>query len=183
MPDSPYIFGPARASEMSDRSVAWELARYSIDRGDPTGWFEKLYLLAEADPEVVPWADMIPNPHLASWAERERIDGRGRRALVVGCGYGDDAEWLSGRGFGVVAFDVSSTAVVAARRRFPSSSVSYHVADVLEMPGGWRGAFDLVFEAYTLQVLLGEFRAAAAGMIASAVESSREAKSFGGCPA
>ena len=157
---------------MSDRSVARELARYSIDRGDPTGWFEELYLLAEADPEVVPWADMRPNPHLVSWAERERIDGRGRRALVVGCGYGDDAEWLSGRGFGVVAFDVSSTAVAAARRRFPSSSVSYHVADVLKMPGEWRDAFDLVFEAYTLQVLLGEFRAAAAGMIASAVKDT-----------
>ena len=27
---------------------------------------------------------------------------------------------------------------------------------VLKMPGEWRDAFDLVFEAYTLQVLLGE---------------------------
>ncbi len=157
---------------MEDRTVARELARSSVDRGDPTGWFEELYRLGEAAPEVVPWADMRPNPHLVSWTEGKGIEGGGRSALVVGCGYGDDAEWLSGLGFDVVAFDVSSTAVAAARQRFPRSSVDYRVADVLRMPAEWRGAFDLVFEAYTLQVLLGASRVAAAGMIASAVKDT-----------
>ena len=157
---------------MIDRSVALELAKQSIGRGDPTGWFEELYIMAEVHPNIVPWADRRPNPHLVSWAESIELSGNGRSALVVGCGYGDDAEWLSKIGFEVVAFDVSRTAIAAARRRFPKSRVQYVVADVLNLPDEWRGAFDFVLEAYTLQVLLGESRAAAARMIASTVKDT-----------
>jgi SAM-dependent methyltransferase len=52
----------------------------------------------------------------------------------------------------VVAFEVAATAVARARDRFPGSSVDYLVADVLAPPVGWRAAFDLVAETYTLQV-------------------------------
>src|ERR1017187_3833871 len=52
VPDSAYIFGRARASELSERSVARELARASIDRGDPTGRLEKLYVLLEAESPI-----------------------------------------------------------------------------------------------------------------------------------
>src|SRR5580698_10377381 len=79
---------------MADRSTARELAERSLSNGDPTGWFEELYHLAERQPGVVPWADKRPNPHLVEWLEQRRISGRDRLALVVGCGYGDDAEWL-----------------------------------------------------------------------------------------
>ncbi|MDG6997227.1 MAG: class I SAM-dependent methyltransferase [Nitrososphaerota archaeon] len=157
---------------MVDRSVARELARQSIKRGDPTGWFEELYLMAEYHPEIVPWADRRPNPHLVAWAENNKLAGTGRSALVVGCGYGDDAEWLAGRGFDVVAFDVSRTAIQAAHHRFPNSEVNYLVADALNLPEEWRGAFDFVFESYTLQVLHGESRATAARMIASTVKET-----------
>lgn len=157
---------------MIDRSVARELARQSIDRGDTMGWFEELYMMAEFHPEIVPWADRRPNPNLVKWAQTQDFAGMGRSALVVGCGYGDDAEWLSSKGFDVVAFDVSRTAIGAARSRFPESKVNYLVADVLNLPDEWRGGFDFVFEAYTLQVLQGESRAAAARMIASAVKGT-----------
>lgn len=99
----------------TDRSVARDLARRAVARGDPTGWFEELYRLAEVRPDVLPWSDKRVNTRLVSWAEKNAIVGGGRRALVVGCGYGDDAEWLSSRGFRVLAFDISATAISAAR--------------------------------------------------------------------
>jgi SAM-dependent methyltransferase len=76
-----------------------------------------------------------------------------RRALASGCGRGDGAEELARRGFEVVAFDVSASAIDEARRRFPRSRVDYRVADLLRLPADFAGAFDLVVECYTLQVL------------------------------
>jgi len=128
---------------------------------DPTGWFETLYAEAARGTAVVPWADWEPNPHLVEWATAHRPAGDGRRALVVGCGYGDDAEYVAGLGFEVTAFDISATAIEDARRRFPDSSVEYVAADLLATPAEWAGAFDLVVEIYTVQPLYGAPRAAA----------------------
>ncbi len=136
---------------MADRSRARTLARESIERGDAVGWFERLYEEANRGAAVVPWADLAPNPHVIAWLDRE-APSLGR-ALDVGCGLGDTAEALAGRGFRVVAFDVAKSAVEQARRRFPKSSVDYRVADLLALPREFEGAFDLVIECYTLQVL------------------------------
>jgi hypothetical protein len=157
---------------MTDRSIAQDLAKESIKRGDPTGWFEQLYHLADTSHDVVPWADKKPNPHLIRWAEKKNVVGNGLRALVIGSGYGDDAEWLASRNFDVTAFDISETAISTARRRFPKSPVHYQVADALNLPDEWRRTFDLVFEAYTLQVLQGKFRKLAGRMIASTVKGT-----------
>jgi SAM-dependent methyltransferase len=132
---------------------AQTLAADSIRAGDPTGWFERLYAAAEAGDEVVPWDRAAPHRLLVEWAEARRLDGAGRRALVVGCGLGDDAEYVAGRGFGTVAFDISASAVRAARRRYPGSRVQYVTADLLSPPAEWRHAFDLVVESMTLQAL------------------------------
>ncbi|SEQ50070.1 class I SAM-dependent methyltransferase [Lentzea albida] len=118
---------------------------------DPTGWFEKLYAEAEAGTASVPWDVPQPQPHLVEWADG--VDGTGRRALVVGCGYGRDAEFLASLGFEVTAFDISPTAIAAVRERHPDSSVSYVVADLLDPPAQWRRAFDLVVENMTVQAL------------------------------
>ncbi|NUO56318.1 MAG: class I SAM-dependent methyltransferase [Hamadaea sp.] len=140
-----------------DRSAARRLAAESVAAGEPTAWFETLYAAAEQGAAVVPWADLEPNPLLVRWAVAGRATGRGR-AVVLGCGLGDDAEYLAGLGYDVVAFDIAPTAVAAARRRFPSTTVDYRVADLLELPADWIGAFDLVLEVYTVQVLLGDAR-------------------------
>jgi len=129
------------------------MARKAIDDGWPSDWFDTVYNEAKLDPGRVPWADLEPNPGLVQWALELGLEGAGKRALTVGCGLGDDAEFLEGLGFSVTAFDVSRSAVDWCRRRHPSTRVRYEVADVLEPPAQWRGAFDLVFEAYTLQVL------------------------------
>jgi SAM-dependent methyltransferase len=148
---------------MTDRTRARALAKLAIERGDPVGWFEQLYAEASRGDAIVPWADLAPNPHVVEWLEREAPPPG--RALDIGCGLGDGAEELARRGFEVVAFDVSASAIHAAGRRFPESPVDYRVADLLRLPADFAGAFDLVIECYTLQVLPPEARAEAAAAL------------------
>jgi SAM-dependent methyltransferase len=152
-----------------DRTTARRLAADSLARGDATGWFEALYREAGENPAVIPWADLKPNPNLAGWLEKQPLDSLGHRVLVVGCGLGDDAEELAALGLHVTAFDVAPSAVDWCRRRFPRSHVDYQVADLLDLPSDWHGAFDFVFEAYTLQVLPEEPRRRAAANLARSV--------------
>lgn len=144
---------------------ARQLAAASATGGDETGWFEQLYAEGEAGTAIVPWVLGEPNESLVEWAAGldgiSRLDGRGKSALVVGCGTGDDAEFLAGLGFAVTGFDIAPTAIAAARRRHPDSTVRYEVADLLNLPAEWSGAFDLVVEIYTVQPLYGEVRARA----------------------
>ena len=118
---------------------------------------------------MVPWDREAPHPVLLEWGRRSEPDGRGRRALVVGAGLGADAEYIAGFGFDTVAFDVAPTAVETARRRFPGSSVRYVVADLLDPPGEWRAAFDLVVESLTVQSLPDPPRAEAIAGVAAMV--------------
>ncbi|HKB03980.1 MAG TPA: class I SAM-dependent methyltransferase [Gemmataceae bacterium] len=134
------------------RARARELAETHLRAGDALGWFEPLYAAAASDPGAIPWADLTPNANLVSWVTAHPIV-RGQSALVVGCGLGDDAEHLAALGYQVTAFDISATAIDWCRRRFPNSTVRYEVHDLLRPPEHWRRAFDLVFEAYTLQSL------------------------------
>lgn len=138
---------------VSSRASAQKLAAESVARGRPLDWFETLYRKAGGDAGTIPWADLTVNPNLDEWFEQARIDGTAQRALVVGCGLGDDAEALAARGFQVTAFDISPSCIDWCRRRFPDSHVDYHVADLFAPPAAWRAAFDFVLEIYTLQVL------------------------------
>jgi SAM-dependent methyltransferase len=135
------------------RAKARQLAQEFAQRGDATGWFEELYSQAQGNEQAIHWADMEVNPNLLEWLDRRNIQGKGKLALVVGCGLGDDAEELARRGFEVVAFDIAPTAIAWCRQRFPHSPVEYVVTDVFDPPSAWRGSFDFVLEAYTLQVL------------------------------
>lgn len=153
----------------ADRSLARRLAHESLEQGDALGWFETLYQRASGDESSVPWADLTANPGMVEWLRRKPVDAAGQRALVVGCGLGDDAEALAALGFRVTAFDISATAVEWCRRRFAASHAEYRLADLFSAPADWRGAFDFVFEAYTLQVLPAELRPQAAAQIAEFV--------------
>ncbi len=148
------------------RSRIGAIAKPFLDRGDATGWFEEVYATAGGDRSQIPWADKRPNEHVLEWLAREKPDGRGKRALVVGCGLGDDAEEIERAGFAVTAFDIAPTAIAWCRRRFPQSSVQYAASDLFATPPEWNGAFDFVLESYTLQALPPEPRARAIGCIA-----------------
>ena len=127
-------------------------ARKVIAEGDPTGWFEPLYQNANSDPNKVPWAGLEPNKFLAEWlANRPKVSNK--RALVIGCGLGDDAELVAQHGYTVTAFDVAPTAIEWAIKRHADTTVNYVVADLLNPPKEWLMAFDLVIEIYTIQPL------------------------------
>jgi SAM-dependent methyltransferase len=151
------------------RARARELADAFLERGDAKGWFEALYAEANGAAGRIPWADLVPNPHLVSWLDENSARGEGRRALVIGCGLGDDAELLAARGFDVTAFDISARAIDWCRRRYPNSKVDYAVADLFELPAEWREAFYLVVEVNTLQVLPPELRPAAISAMVNCV--------------
>src|SRR3954465_4931034 len=133
------------------------LARASLAEGHPTRWFDELYTAASRGEAELPWARNVPNVELAGWLS----PGEGRRALVVGSALGDDAELLASAGWAVTAFDVAPSAGEAARARFPESTVDYVVADLLEPPGEWHQAFDLVVEIINIQAMPRDFRPAA----------------------
>lgn len=136
-----------------DEELAGQLAAESIAAGDAVGWFERVYAAAAAGKMAVPWDRGVPSRYLTGWAADRAVAGAGRRAVVVGCGLGDDAEFIAGLGFQTTAFDISPTAIATAQRRFAGSAVHYQTADLLNPPAAWHQAFDLVVESLVLQAL------------------------------
>lgn len=134
-------------------ALAGRLSAEAHARGDVYGWFESLYDESHGDPSQIPWADLAPHPLLVEWLDGVSAVPASGRALVVGCGLGDDAHALSNRGWDTIGFDVAPSAVAWCQRRFANGPARFRVADLLHMPAAWRGQFDLVFEANTLQVL------------------------------
>jgi SAM-dependent methyltransferase len=137
--------------------------------GEPAGMFEAIYTGAEAGGPAPPWDYGAPRPQLVEWAEARDLAGDGHEALVVGCGYGADAELLAQLGFRTTGFDFVATAIATARRKHPGSEVDYVVADVLDLPRQWRGRFDLVVESLTVQSMPPEQHTVAAQNIAALV--------------
>jgi SAM-dependent methyltransferase len=140
---------PGVRSRDPDRTRAVQLATEARATDRPLDWFEQLYSEAR-DPEDVPWAELAPNQWLVRQSEVQAGSGR---ALVVGCGYGDDAAWLTARGWTVTAFDIAPSAVRTAQDRFGGSGIEFVTADLLDLPDHWQSAYDLVVEIFTLQVL------------------------------
>jgi len=120
-------------------------------------FFDGLYVAAGGGGEPLPWdRGGAPQQLLAEWAADRGLrgpGGTGKRAVVVGCGLGGDAEFLARLGFAVVGFDFSAPAIEAARALNPTSTVDYEVADLLALPEGWLAGFDLVVESLTVQSL------------------------------
>jgi SAM-dependent methyltransferase len=135
-----------------------EIQAEFAERGDALGWFDALYKEAEGDNEKIPWADLEPNKFLQRFAEETDLKGGNRKALVVGCGLGDDARFLYDLGFDVTAFDISETAVRWARKIHHDTDIRFFVADLFDTPKEWYQAFEFVLEVYTIQPLPLEIR-------------------------
>lgn len=137
-----------------------------------TEWFEDLYQKNKTSQEKIPWAKQSVNPLLQSYLDEKSIH-KGK-ALVIGCGLGDDAIALEMAGYEVVAIDISQTALDLAKERFPDSKVSFEKQDIFDMPPNYESYFDFIFEALTIQSLPIEFRTK---MIKAIVQSiSKEGK-------
>lgn len=156
---------------MTPRERVRQLSQQYMAKGDFTGWHEEIYANAQRDSSGIPWADLAPNPFLVEWVNAQASNLTGKQALVVGCGLGDDAEYLAKMGMNTTAFDISPTAIAWCKARFPDTTISYVESDVLESVDLWRGKFDLVVEIYTLQVLPAEVRARALPTLAGYVKT------------
>lgn len=154
---------------MPDRARVRQLAAEYISRGDPIGWFDALYQEAKSGDAAIPWADMEPNPRLISFWKEHPLETTGRRALVVGSGFGDDAEQLAGWGFQTTGFDISKTAIEDVKKRFPKTKVDYLVADLFAPPSQWIRCFDFVLEIYTVQSFAPDLQSKAVEAIAQFV--------------
>ncbi|MFN6486457.1 MULTISPECIES: class I SAM-dependent methyltransferase [unclassified Nostoc] len=130
-----------------------QLATEALEKSEPSSWFEILYDKAKGDTAQIPWAKLAPHPYLQDWLTNHEPFISQQKALVIGCGLGDDAEALANLGFEVTAFDISPTAIAWCQQRFPDSTVNYVVADLLAIPSQWHQAFDFVFECRNIQAL------------------------------
>lgn len=126
---------------------------------DSLDWFEELYASANGDEYWIPWSNGEPHHFLTEWAST--IKSRGR-ALVVGCGLGEDAAYLSRKGWNVTAFDISPSAIQWAKKIYSSENIDWQVADLLSLPEEWIGLFDLVVEVHILQAIPESIRILAA---------------------
>ena len=124
-----------------------------VEENKPTDWFERIYSASSVAGNGVPWANMAPHPVFKHWIDENALVGKGKTALVVGCGLGDDAIELEKRGFTVTAFDVSESAIALCKRRFPESKVEFLKANLLDGIQEWKKKFDFVLEIFTIQAL------------------------------
>jgi len=141
------------------------------EKDDPTGWFESIYQNANGNYKDVFWADLEPSPYLVKWVKKHPVKNKKAKAIIIGCGVGDDCEFLSQQGYEVIGFDISPSAIKLCTNRFPNSKVKYIVADLFDYPKEWFGAFDLIYECNTIQVLPGNYRIKARDAIISLVSN------------
>lgn len=154
------------ADRVENRSTARHLCGEAMARGEPLAWFDQLYSMAAERSEMIPWADLEPNPNLIHWHRKSLHRFDDQRCLKIGCGLGDDCEYLRQAGGIVTGFDISPAAIAWCKRRFPQSNVRYVAQDLFTTPDDWAGAYDFVLESYTLQVLPPDMRMSAIAAIA-----------------
>lgn len=127
--------------------LAQELAKDGIKEQNPNIWFEEYYS-KQSDLSKIPWAKLEPNRHLLEFLQKHQNI---KKALVIGCGLGDDAEAISHFAKETFAFDISKSAVNRAKERFSDSKVDYKVMDLLNLDESFFKEFDFIYEAFTLQ--------------------------------
>ena len=149
-------------------------ANEHLESGDATGWFEELYREADGDWDSIPWVDLAPNRFLVEWDKDKINPGEGKSALVVACGLGDEAKYLADRGYNVMAFDISETAIEWAKKVYGDGVAEFLVADMFDAPGDWENGFDLVIEVYTIQALPQDLRDKSIDAISSFVAPGGE---------
>ncbi|MHC4540185.1 MAG: ankyrin repeat domain-containing protein [Planctomycetota bacterium] len=90
------------------------------------------------------WDAGHPDDHLVKAVEDETF--RPGRVIELGCGTGDNAIYLAGKGFEVTAVDIAPTALAIAAKKASKAGVTidWVLADVVALPR--LEPFDLVFD-------------------------------------
>ncbi len=127
-----------------------EIFNRSLESDDPLSWFETLYKHSDEERDLIPWDWKEPHPYLVEWVKSTEDRGK---ALVVGCGLGEDAAFLSNMGWEVTAFDISKSAIDWAKKLHRDVSVEWLVEDLLTLPRSWTASYDLVLEVHIIQAI------------------------------
>ncbi|MDQ0940165.1 SAM-dependent methyltransferase [Streptomyces sp. V1I1] len=92
-----------------------------------------------------PWDIGAPQPAYVALEEAGLIGGA---VLDAGCGTGEDALHLAGKGYAVTGLDLSPTAISLARDKAGARGLDavFEVADALDLKG-WEGRFDTVIDS------------------------------------
>jgi len=124
---------------------------YKKAQEEATAWFDNYYKDANKEMDTIAWAKGEVNPFLQEYLDNFRETPS--KAIVIGCGLGDDAFALYAAGFDVTAIDISEEAINWAKERFDGAEIDFRVADLFALPEELLGQFDFVFEAFTIQSL------------------------------
>jgi SAM-dependent methyltransferase len=141
---------------------------------DKKNFFESIYENANhEDLSTIPWATLAPNIYLEKHLSKQDLVSD-KKALVIGCGLGDDALVLEKHGYEVEAIDISPSAIALAKKRHPQSKVDFHVGDIYHMPVSSVGKYDFIYEGLTIQSLSPADREKLVGIIVSFVAKDGE---------
>lgn len=143
------------------KPIIEEIIKKLKENGESTSWFEELYSQSGDDTDQIPWADLSGNDYLKEWIDKTpNANRKNQKVLVIGCGLGDDAEYLAEHFGKVHAFDISPSAIKWAKKRFPESNVNYFVDDLLDEEANFQklAPYDFIFECYTIQAMPRELK-------------------------
>jgi ubiquinone/menaquinone biosynthesis C-methylase UbiE len=76
------------------------------------------------------------------------------RVLEIGCGTGTLTRWFAKRGWKCSGVDISPAAIRMARQLSKPFTISYHVADAVDLSLFKSKAFDLVLDGFCLHCLI-----------------------------
>ena len=117
---------------------------------DSNKFFEDIYKQSSGDKEKIPWANMQADSFLTEYLEMHLGEGK---AIVIGCGLGDDALALEEAGFDVTAIDISETAIKWCQERYDYTNINFFVQDIFNLPADMLEQYDFIFESRTIQSL------------------------------
>lgn len=146
-------------SEILESRIKW-LARRNLakrdgdsmnefDEADFPGIYSGETLMKTVDIKRIPW-DVGHSQDVV----KEAFEGMAMEDLLdVGCGTGENAEYIASQGVRVTAIDFSADAIKRACERHPSSTVSYKHHDIFQIEESWRGNFDAILDSATYHAI------------------------------
>ncbi len=117
---------------------------------DSNKFFEDIYKKSGGDEEKIPWANMQADSFLTEYLGMHLGEGK---AIIIGCGLGDDALALEEAGFDVTAIDISETAIKWCQERYDYTNINFFVQDIFNLPEDMLAQYDFIFESRTAQSL------------------------------